>query len=563
MKVHYRRLLTAVIAFSFICIVWNSVGIYWETNDDRYIGSILSGMLVGEPNPYAIHINYLLSYLLMMLYRITKDVPWYGGMLVLFQGLAYWGILDSAFEKCKRWYHMLIVIGMTAGVFGSFCYCVGQLQYTSTATMLAIAGYVCLILYEDKTQRFLIFFLFEFLAYLLRVESMLLMIPFCMVAVMGWVFCGCEGVLQEKVRHVCVVCGVLLTTILVATMGDALGYHGEAWKQYRRFNDARTAMFDYYGKPDSDEVKDILEEYKVSPAKYNAFLSHVILDWSNDVECAEALEDYSRENYEDDVTLMECLQNSWRYSIGNFTWDINKVLIVTWILYWAWVLCGKQWKMIIPGGAMLLVRTGVWSWMLWRGRMPLRVTIPLLACETILVLTLIWVNIMKTKKTILLKTILLVCCIMFVWTSVNSAKMQYQYLKKENGIQEIYIAGFKELLQYCNENKQNRYLIDSSAVSWYQGSVYETDIYQSANAIVSGGWFSNSPIMQLHLQEYLGSAKDGIYAILCADGGEATHPMVSYLKEEMKSEPVLTDVLTVSHGGKYAVYYVEGSFPFD
>lgn len=563
MKACYRRGMTAIISFGFLFFVWYTMGIYLETNDDRYIASILSGALTGEPDAHAVYLNYLLSLPLVGLYRITTNIPWYGGMLVLFQMLAFWGILDSACSKCRRWYHMMPVIGLTACVFGAFCYDIGQIQYTSTAMLLAIAGYVSFLLYEDIRERVLGFFVFELLACLLRTESMLLLIPIGIVAVLGSIFFEKESELQEKIRQGCAVCGALFVVIVIAALANWIGYHGEDWERYQRFNDARTAMFDYYGKPDETQVGEILKQYDVSPAKYNAFLAHVILDWTEDVECAEALEEYSRLHGQKRMEMGELIQKSWKESFGDFEWDLNRVLVAAWLIYGAWMLLNRRWSMLVLGGGMLLVRIAVWTWMHWRGRMPLRVTLPLLACEVILLLALAWREVAIQEKLSWQKVGLLVGCVLLGVLSLQSAKLQYRYIKNENNVQQVYIEGYKELLEYCNRNEQNRYLLDSTTVSWYRGEVFENEIYQSANAVVSGGWFSNAPMMQQHLQEYLGSAENGIYAILYADGSEAGHPMLLYLEEEMGCQPKLADMLTVSHGGSYAVYYFEGAFPFD
>ena len=54
----------------------------------------------------------------------------------------------------------------------------GLIQYTSTAALLAMAGYACLIMHSDERKGIIIFGIFEMLAFLLRSDSMLMIQPF-------------------------------------------------------------------------------------------------------------------------------------------------------------------------------------------------------------------------------------------------------------------------------------------------------------------------------------------------------------------------------------------------
>lgn len=273
--------------------------------------------------------------------------------------------------------------------------------------------------------------------------------------------------------------------------------------------------------------------------------------------------EYSSSSYERNIGPVELLQKVWNDTMRNFGWDINKVLVMAWILFGVYVIFSRQWKILLPGAGIFTVRMAIWCWLYWRGRTPARVTVPLMACETILMLALVWIGISKTKKTVWLNGALLICCVLFCWASLNSVKLEYRYIKKENEVQKVYTEGLKELLRYCNENEQNRYLIDCNTVSFYRGNVLETEIYQPANAVIGGGWFSGSPHIQQRIKEYLSSAEDGIYVIIYADGNQEAHPTIVYMEEMMGTEAVLEDELVASHGGKYGVYYFEGAFPFE
>ena len=112
-----RVFVSLSVSAALLAIVWCRTCIYFETNDDRYIASILSGAVTGSPDAHVIYMNYLLSLPLSLLYRFTVEVPWYGGMLVLFLWLFWGAVLDSAYTRCRKWTQALLVTMAAAGVF--------------------------------------------------------------------------------------------------------------------------------------------------------------------------------------------------------------------------------------------------------------------------------------------------------------------------------------------------------------------------------------------------------------------------------------------------------------
>lgn len=88
-----RILISIGIPLLYLFAVSKMTGLCFETNDDRVITEILSGTLTGEPDGHTVQSNYLLSYPLSVLYRVSVRVPWYGGLLVLCHFLAYAAVL--------------------------------------------------------------------------------------------------------------------------------------------------------------------------------------------------------------------------------------------------------------------------------------------------------------------------------------------------------------------------------------------------------------------------------------------------------------------------------------
>lgn len=558
----YRRWMAMAVSLVMILFVCQKTGIYFETNDDRYITSILSGVITGSPDAHVIYVNYLLALPLSLLYRITTMVPWYGGLFVFFQWAIYAAVLDSAYTKCQKWYMMIPVTAIAGGFFIAYYYCVGQIQFTSTAVMLAAAGYVCLLLRDSDKKGFLLFILFELAGYLLRSQSMLMVQPLGLAAVVTVTAGKQEIIKKEEIRKFLAMGLGLLAILLVGVLGNLIGYHGAGWERYTHFIDTVTTLFDYHGKPDYEEVRDILEDYDISREKYMAYCQYMILDWNVDAEGEKRLENYVLQLQGESLSVPKVLRQVYEISIADFPWELNRVTIAAWGLFLLVVILCRRLKTLCIGvGLIGGARTAIWGYLIWRGRIPTRVILPLMACETMILIALVWIE-YERAHTVQWKKVGLLCGgVIFCLIGISSGRLQSRYISEITAGQHLYMEGLREIQQYCEDHPTNHYLIDPSSLSYYIGSAFETSVYHPVNAVFGGGWFSETPPVRQRLREYLGDV-DGFYFLIYADGEQEMCPSYAYLVQEMGEVPELVEQWTASHGGSYAVYYFKGAFPF-
>ena len=71
------------LAITLVYVLYIKAGIFFTTNDDRFIGEIMSGSLTGNPEAHVVYINFILSFLLSRLYLITTTISWYGWFLMI------------------------------------------------------------------------------------------------------------------------------------------------------------------------------------------------------------------------------------------------------------------------------------------------------------------------------------------------------------------------------------------------------------------------------------------------------------------------------------------------
>lgn len=558
-----RLLWSAGIALFYILIVWKAAGIYFETNDDRVFAEILSGALTGTPDPHTIYMNFFLSWPLSLLYHITVQIPWYGIMLIICHFAVYTALLQSIGIRMKTVKGYVI----SAGLVLCFClinvYVTLNIQWTSTAALLAVAGYVCLLLRENSKKGLMMFFFFELASFLLRDQAMLMIQPLGAAAYLG--ICLIDDKAEKKERLVRMA-GMILTAgviLVIGFAGNLIGYHGKGWEEYDRFNQAGLKMFDFYGIPVYEEVKPILDEYEVTQAEYEAFCNYVTLDWDVSTECVEALAEYAKSRHNMETDAMSLLEQAWEKLGAEKHLTELRVVIVAWFVLLLWAVLWKRFYLLLPLGGMMLGRLVVWGYLIYGGRLLQRITKPLMAGEIILLAALlIWdysSGYMNPQSGLMgvsvkQKYFLAVSAVVFAACCLFSGKQQRTEAVAASGWQKDYIQGQVEVEDYCRIHPENSYLLDSWSFCYYRGGVFETRIYGPQNCVYSGGWFSNSPVLYQHMEQYLGRYDRDICLIIYeTEDAWESRPIIALLTEKFGSGPVLEDTLTVSNGGSYLI----------
>ena len=566
-----RRAVCALLVLAVVLAVWLKSGIYFETNDDRYITEILSGAMLGTADPHAVHIHYWLSLPLSLLYRITVQVPWYGGTLILFLAFAYFVFLDCVLGECGSIKQVPFFIAAVLAFLLLHFYLLGALQFTSVAAMLALSGWIYFLSDRSRLRRFAVFGVTSMLACLVRTDAMLLVQPLGLSVYAGLVLRKKGEDFRAKGKEIIIPMLFIGAVLAAASLGNIIGYWGEEWSEFRKYDQARARIFDYWGEPEYGEIKDILDKYGVTETEYEAWSNYDAMDWEVSADCAQEIEDFAKSGREE-ITPSQLWASFRQQMWGNDKWGINRISnLLSFVVLVLFVLT-KRYALLLPLGLLQLAKLLIWGYLLYMGRAPLRVTIPLFACET----ALLWMLMRKglssedsgkspreekreryerRYKGLALLILCAFCCGAFF-----SGRQQYRYVAQQNRGQEVFMEGLRQIEDYCLKQPDNRYLLEAVSMSYYKGSALETEIYGERNSMVMGTWYSNSPVMRRALKNYLGQRGRGVHLIVYDDGRGEEHPAVAYLEEKTASSPVIADHLTVSHGGSYLVYYFSGDF---
>lgn len=552
-----KFLLSICIPLMYIFAVWKATGLYFETNDDKFIADILSGTLTGEPDAHTIYVNYLLSYPLSLLYHVSVQIPWYGGMFVLCHFMIYAALLYNIRPQNESVLQYAVYTGLVCCFALIDIYMTAAVQFTSTAALLAVTGYLCLLLQKNPRKGLLFFFFFELMAFLLRSQSMLMIQPLGGAAYVGLCLIDRDNNKKEQWQKIIRMLLSVGLVFILGLLGNLIGYHGKEWETYTRFNNACTELFDYYEYSAYEEIKPILDKYDVTQTEYEAFYNYVILDWDVSAECSEELAQYAESQQKSELNVINLLGQIWNPIHSRTYLRTYQVagIVFAWISILLWVFLWRKFYLLIPLGGIAISKTIVWGYLLYRGRLPLRITMPLFTCEIFLLAALLVWDYSRRENNIKQKIFSALTFTVFAAYSLLSGNMQYRQALHANGWQELYMQGLVVIQSYCEEHPDNRYLLDCWSFSYYQGSVFETRIYGNQNYVYTGGWFSNSPMLRQHLKDYFEGHEENIYLIVCDTENTNELPCVAFLTEKSGRNPILIDKITVSHGGSYLVLY--------
>lgn len=209
------------------------------------------------------------------------------------------------------------------------------------------------------------------------------------------------------------------------------------------------------------------------------------------------------------------------------------MLLFLWAALAALAFIWRDKALLLPALGLLAGKLFSWTFLLWEGRFPLRVSMPLIAGEVLLLSALLLRRGTDTElqgnpkrlRYVGLGALLFGMCI----AGFMTGRQQYSYILNENRGQKIFMEGLREIRAYCDARPENRYILDAVSMSYYKGSALEYEVYQGGNYIVSGSWYSNSPYLRKYNAEYL-SGGDGIY-FLVYDGGGGDIPSRSLLPD--------------------------------
>lgn len=540
------------LVFTFLLVLFLAVkfDFYYDLNDDIMIKDILSGAYTGTPDGHCIQMLYPLSWILALFYKAIPIIPWYGLFLCVCQFFVFFVVAWRFMELCESLRTgILVVVAETVLVLGLFLREFVVIQYSVTSGV-CMAGAVFLFMTTPHIAKVSLFIrknllplVLVILSFMIRTEVCIMLLPFLFLAGLSkW---GSEEKIftETNFRKYLILIGMAFLGMAAAYSVDMIAYGGEDWGSFRRFFDARTKLYDFYGLPSYDENRSFYASIGLSEESFALLENYnFALDDSIDTWRLESIVEYQEQLAAEGVRLHDTFgfvsKNSvqealWLYK-NQFRKDFKVVeerilgvgnglsileilrlaVAAAYLLYVFWWIflvrrCKGNKKVFALWNIMLLlvIRSILWMYLYMVDRVLTRVAVPLLMLEFVMLVGFAIgdMQVGKEDKDRTLKTrtatkiitgvIYTVCivCAVLVWKGTMDS-VQLEYDKRAMADKR-----WNVLMDYCRKNGQNYYVIDVYSSTSFDNASYSEKIFVNVNNSyknfdICGGWAAKSPL---------------------------------------------------------------------
>lgn len=516
--------LEIIISVAVIAAIAIVVGIcgdyYFDLNDDVLMKDILSGAYTGAPDGHNIQMLYPVSLFISLLYGIGSNIDWYGIFLLTCQYFCLGTIIYKTLKAGRNLEIKIIaVIAETAVIFGFFGAHLIYVQYTVVCGLLAATAAFAILTSEFPKGGMIdavISVAMLLIAFLIRSEMLLLMLPMFFVTVLM------KFAFSSKVMSF-IRLGTAIVIGLVLCLGiHKLAYSSSDWKEFNRFFDNRTELYDFQYIPDYEENKEFYDSIGLSEGEYQLLVNYNFgLDDEIDadvlIEVAEYADSIRGEENPVFTRLKESLvlylyrlrsigiPRSYEYPMTDYPWNAGVILLYASAVILALTGYNKLRQLLLLV-VLFITRSGLWLFIIYRGRDPVRITHPLYFTEILILLGMILITADGRMR---IKTASLVALSLIGIISIPSV---LGVIRNENLQREEMLANYGALYDYFRENEDSFFFLDVySSVSYADEVQYEVATYSEKmfynvdnsvyNHDILGGWASKSPLSAKKLEQ--------------------------------------------------------------
>lgn len=512
---------------------------YYSLNDDVLMKDILAGVYTGTPESRNVQMLYPLSLLLSLLVKVFHTSFVYGVFLCLCQFGSLYLIMHRSMGYARKTTGKIILcLGESLLFAGLLLPHLVFVQYTVTSGLLGAAGIFWFLTgaaageaegWGSFVKRNLPAVLVCVLAFLLRPEMMLLLLPLaCVAGVWKW---GAERPVFTKQNAFCYagVFSLLLIGLLLGEGSNRAAYGGGEWKEFFRLFQARTEVYDFktgdvlkfvenrefYTSLGLDETQAaLLENYNYG------------VDDSIDAALMEKISSYAREKEgyfgktaKEGIWLYKArLQNTPGLDFdaaAELPFLLTEVALAVLLLLTAFLKrrAGVLWQLLLFGG----VRSILWMYLILRNRVPERISHPLYFAEIGMLAVLLfgyltengtaagealqpgaetarapyrWLNPVYVTAALLL----VVSLSIFPRTFARTAQ---EYAAREETNQTDIAAR-----RYYQSHPENLYLADVYSTVNFSEKMFVDGTCGLGNYDLLGGWLCKSPLAEKKLKAF-------------------------------------------------------------
>lgn len=511
---------------------------YFDLNDDVLMKDILAGIYTGDPEGHNIQMLWLISALISVFYRVVRVLPWYGMFLCFCHFLSIGLIvhrsllLTEQMEAFGKKIRLLKGFLFLTELFFVLSFLMPHLvcaQYTVTCSMLAAAA-AFLFLTTDITlpagafiRRNIGTVLLVFLAYLIRSEMLLLLLPLiCAAGVIKWSMEKKIFTREHMIKYLSVI-GLILLSVGIGQGTHKIAYGSSEWQKFNEFFDNRTELYDFQILPEYEANKEFYESIGLTEMERELLANYNFgLDEEIDEDLVLKVADYAASIRQAErpflQNLLDSLKSDYRrmcygpsHNESDYPW--NYMVILAYVAVLVLSLMDREKKMpartssaALRLGFLFAVRMTLWLWLIMRDRVPVRISHSMYFMELCILFAfglILWIRMAaddRSRKTgsvagmICLAAVLLYSVMALPFT-IRSLDLDTQTKAERN-------LPYQELYQYLRQQSDDFYFIDVYSSVGYTEKMFVDVDNSLANYDIMGGWACKSPLQRKKLAAF-------------------------------------------------------------
>lgn len=604
LKTCYKKYENQIIAAVLILVLGLMAAIrydfYFDLNDDVVMKDILAGVYTGVPESRNIQMLYPISLIISLLYRIFPYAPVYGIFLCFFQFFSMYLIAERSLSFRSNTPSKLLIACMEgfivlAMVFEHLIF----VQYTFTSGLLAGTAAFLFITTENGLpakkflQKNVLTLVLVFLAFLIRSEMLLLLLPLiCVAGVYKWSK-EQEIFSKDNLRKYLTIIGGIAIGLVIGYAFNEAAYSSEKWNTFMEYFDSRTELYDFQGIPSYENNERFYRKLGYTESEQEMLFEQYNfgLDETVDAGTLSGIAQYQAQLRSEKETvkdnLVRSIKDYWYRCFqreAREDYPFNVFVILTYLSVFIsgiWndicsgagkaenkesaILWRNLWKLLFLGA----VRTVLWMFLLMRGRTPERITHSLYFMELSVLWGMLHVECEgieakiygKIKATVVFRIIFLVTAAASLCLVLPAADKEYQAREEAN------VTDW-EMKEYCRSHKDNFYFIDVySSVSDpvtsipYSEKLFTWNSNTVSNYDIMGGWLVKSPLYQKKLDAFqISTMREGLAydekVYFMAELEKGTDYLIDYyMDQDITVEAKLVDTIN----GIVGVYQIRAA----
>lgn len=485
---------------------------YYAINDDMLMKDMLAGIYTGVPEGRNIQMLFPIGWFISLFYRVARNVPWYG----IFFCVCHFGCICLIAERLlgffqKRLVKAAVLVLEAVLLTALFLYELVFAQYTVTSGLLAATA-AFLFYTADASgtvrqffKRNLVSIFLVIIAFQIRTEMLLLLLPLiCVTGLCKWAAETLFFTKENAQKYFCVF-GAILAGMVVSVGINALAYSSPQWQQFNRFFDNRTELYDFLSVPHYEGNEAFYDSIGLTKSEqkllenYNFGLDEEIDDVLLGRICDYVKAGRGDKNYVKYTLVKAAKEYVYRTThLTDFPWNVFVIVLYGMVLIAA--LGNRHFRFVWELVCMGIVRTGLWMFILYRGRSPERIVHPLYLMELMILLAMLLTECRKEGRRftwipVAFAGVLLVMGIASLPSSVEKVSVEYE--KREVKNKEL-----EALQDYTRAHADNFYFVEVYSWAFYSQKMFHNVDNRIINYDIMGGWGAKSPLTAKKLEYF-------------------------------------------------------------